>query len=329
MPWERRHYGLQWVEPLPRIPEIITNSIVYLYRDRLDAEGGVEFGASGFLLQMPSETTQQASHLYAVTNKHVVEGSDGSPVVRANLKHPSSGLERTYCFEFTESDWVKHPDHDLAVCALPASFDVSILDFSVINTNFLVTEQEFREKDIGPGDDVVYVGRFAKHAGKFENIPSVRFGNISMNPNNREPIAYSTGSGPMKSQVGFLVEARSRSGYSGSPVFFLHQHAVSNPRLVYPPFDMRLLGIDWGHLPEQVLLGDPQGYLHGSKYYVEVHAGMMGVVPAWYLLDFLNTAPRLIDQRQRDDVYYATHPAIGVPDGNTGEALGPLKGESV
>jgi hypothetical protein len=31
---------------------------------------------------------------------------------------------------------------------------------------------------------------------------------------------------------------------------------------------------------------------------------MMGVVPAWCLLDFIDTAPRLIERRQKDDSYY-------------------------
>jgi hypothetical protein len=44
---------------------------------------------------------------------------------------------------------------------------------------------------------------------------------------------------------------------------------------------------------------------------------MMGVVPAWRLLDFIDKAPRLIEQRQRDDELYseiAGTVAKGVPD---------------
>ena len=309
------------MEPVPRIPQIISNSIIYLYRDRLDAESGAEVGASGFLLGIQSEEVKTASHLYAVTNKHVIEGSDGAPIVRINLKHASSGYERTRCFEFAESDWAIDPENDLAICPFPPDVDPIIFAYSVITKQYLVTEQEFREKDIGPGDDVVYVGRFVSHAGKYENIPSVRFGNISMNPNGREPVEYETDDGQKRSQIGFLVEARSRSGYSGSPVFFLQQHAVNNPRAVFPPFDMRLLGMDWGHLPERVLLRDPQGYLHGNKWHVEVHAGMMGVVPAWVILDFLNTSSRLIEQRRRDDELYASMPTpTGVLDAEKGKA---------
>ena len=307
------------MDPVPRIPAIISNSIVYLYRDRGEAETGAESGASGFLVGEES-TVKPCSHLYVVTNKHVVEGKTCYPVVRMNLRHPSSGFERIFVLDFKQSDWVLDPKNDLAACMLSPDFNVSIVDFSVIDRKFLMTEEEFQRENYGPGDNVVYVGRFVGHAGKYENMPSVRFGNISMNPNEREPIVYDTDDEIRRSQVGFLVEARSRSGYSGSPVFTLNQHVINNRRAVVPWMDMRLLGVDWGHLPEKVLLRDPQGYLHGSKWYVEVHAGMMGVVPSWHLLDFLDTDPRLIEQRQRDDELYAAQLATSVPDKEAGEA---------
>ena len=311
MPWERRNYGLQWVEPVPRIPDVITSSIIYLYRDKVEADTGVDFGGSGFLVQMRSEGCKTATHIYAVTNAHVIE--DGYPVVRVNLRYPSSGYERTHAFEFSPSDWVIHPEHDLAICAFPVDLESNIFNIALIGLDFLLTEKQVKEQNIGPGDEVVYVGRFVGHAGRHENLPSVRFGNISMNPTPLEPIEYEINSGKRK-QVGFLVEARSRSGYSGSPVFFLNQHAVNDRRAVFLGFDMRILGVDWGHIPERIKLKDPHGRFHGSDWYVEVHAGMMGVVPSWYLLDFLNTAPRLVAQRMRDDDYYNAHPAVGVPE---------------
>jgi hypothetical protein len=222
MPYERRSYGLQWVKPVPRIPAIITNSIVYLYQDKLAAEDGVEFGASGFMFAMPPEPLilPSIAHIYVVTNKHVIE--EGFPVVWANLRHPPSEFKRTEVIEFTTDDWITDPGHDLAVCPLPPDYNLNMLGYGCfIPRHMVMTYDEFREKDIGPGDDVFYVGRFAKHAGVYENTPSVRFGNISMNPNEREPIVY-TGSKTVGTQVGFIVEARSpwgspKSGHRGSP----------------------------------------------------------------------------------------------------------------
>ncbi len=301
-----------WKEPVPRIPDFLLNSIAYLYDDEINAETGVNSGASGFGFYIPSETHPEYNfHFYVVTNAHVI--TEGYTVVRFNLKDPSSGFERTRVFPFTTGDWVIHPEHDIAVCAMPPDLDTSVLSLIVWGREFFVTRDEFRQKDIGAGDNLVYIGRFMGHGGKYENMPSVRFGNISMVPNEREPVEYRVKLRQRK-QVGYLVEARSGSGYSGSPVFFLNRHVINNDRLVMAQFDLRFLGIDWGHIPETVPIADRQGYLHGGQWQVEIHSGMMGVVPSWYILDFIDESPRLIEQRKRDDDYYREHPPTGVPD---------------
>lgn len=314
MPYVQRSYGLQWVKPMPRVPEVIINSVVYLYRDIDEAESGTDIGGSGFLVGFPSESNKGCSHLYVVTCAHVVHG--GSTVVRVNLKHSSRGYEKTFPLDFAKEDWICHPEHDIAVCALRHDADIRNYDISVLALeDFILTKKQVEEQGIGPGDDLLYIGRFMGHAGKYQNMPSVRFGNISMNPNDNEPIDYKDPqTGVQRKQVAFLVEARSRSGYSGSPVFFINEHNKSNPRWLVPMFELRLLGIDFSHIPETVALVDPHGHLHGNKWQVEVHAGMMGVVPSWFLLDFIKTAPDLIEQRRRDDEFYASWSPTAVVD---------------
>src|SRR5437879_7080388 len=64
-----------------------------------------------------------------------------------------------------------------------------------------------------------------------------------------------------------------------------------------------ILGVDWGHIHEHVRLIDATtGNQLPSA--AKVHAGMMGVVPIWFLREFLENDPRLIDQRSRDDQFY-------------------------
>ena len=126
---------------------------------------------------------------------------------------------------FTKDNWICHPDHDIAVCPLPHDVQMELYDASCLGPDFVLTLDQFHDMKVGPGDDLLYVGRFMSHAGKYQNMPSVRFGNISMNPCDEEPIEYDDPqTGQRRLQVGFLVEARSRSGFSGSPVF-LHKTA--------------------------------------------------------------------------------------------------------
>jgi hypothetical protein len=133
-----------------------------------------------------------------------------------------------------------------------------------------------------PGDDVFFLGRFIGHDGVQRNAPAARFGNISMLP---EPIRKEDGS----AQLSFLVEARSLSGYSGSPVFVYRV-----PNTAYGPsrgiVNPRLLGVDWGHLRDHkpVLMADKRTpKTEPEREYVEQNSGMMAVVPAWRLAALL------------------------------------------
>src|SRR5258707_1186988 len=65
------------------------------------------------------------------------------------------------------------------------------------------------------GDDTFMIGLFLDHAGVTTNVPSARFGNISMLPNPRATIRQSTG----YDGVSYVVDMHSRTGFSGSPVF--------------------------------------------------------------------------------------------------------------
>jgi hypothetical protein len=66
---------------------------------------------------------------------------------------------------------------------------------------------------IRPGADVAIIGLFRSHYGANRNIPIIRVGNIAANLG--EPV-YTAYAGYIQA---YLIEARSISGLSGSPVF--------------------------------------------------------------------------------------------------------------
>jgi hypothetical protein len=110
-------------------------------------------------------------------------------------------------------NWLLDPNgEDLAAAPMGK------LDIDRIKERFPITEQFItpaliHEYEVGPGDETFMIGRFAPHDGGKRNLPSVRFENISMMPD--EPVTTPLG----LKQESFLVETRSLAGYSGSPVF--------------------------------------------------------------------------------------------------------------
>jgi hypothetical protein len=204
-----------WKKPVPRIPDDTLDSVIYLYPSVADAESGEKVGGTGFLVGIPSEVHEGVTYQYAVTNSHVIREGN-SPVIRLNTQDGATDV-----LELSRDDWVHHQyGDDLAVCPLEFSLDTH--KFSLLARDWFLTKEEMDEYDIGPGDDVFMAGRFVQHEGRQRNTPVVRFGNLSMMP--YEPVTNMRGI----KQESFIVEMRSLSGFSGSPVFAL-----------IPPFALR------------------------------------------------------------------------------------------
>jgi hypothetical protein len=280
-----------WKKPVPRIADWLLECVVYLYPSAQDADAGEAAGGTGFLAFVRSEVNRDYGVAYCVTNSHVIREA-GSPVIRLNTKDGGRDV-----LALEQDDWIHHPDgDDLAVCLVALS-NPDYYHYSVIETDMFVTKEFMERQNMGPGDEVFMVGRFGTHEGRQRNTPVVRFGNISMMP--WEPIMHGRG----LTVESFLVETRSLSGFSGSPVFVYH-----TPHTPYPSdFPDReegiwLLGVDWGHLPifenvkEKNRKDDvPEGWV------VESNSGQMAVTPAWKLQELLDTEDLAVGRKQADD----------------------------
>ena len=257
---------------MPRTPDDFLECIVYAYPTVEAAEQGSKAGGSGFLIVVESEKYPKLGSRYLVTNSHV---ADEAGAIRVNTNDGGSGV-----IPVVRGQWFHHPKGD-DVAILPLPLSAAQFKFKQLPTRYFLTREDISRLNIGPGDDIYFMGRFIAHDGTQKNQPVVRFGSIAMMPG--EPVYQKERN---FNQESFLVEARSLSGFSGSPVM-----------IYIPPFTNRfsegafkadagglkddtftaLLGIDWGTLR----LGDE----------VLSHSGIMGVVPVWKLQELINFGP--------------------------------------
>lgn len=246
---------------MPRIDDQIIECAVYMYRDGRSATEGARTGGSGFLAGVRIENRD---FVYAVTNRHVVR--DGFAVIRLNTV-----VGTTAIVDASAQPWYMHDTEDVAITRIQLTDEHRI---RVIPESVLITEEEIRHNNIGPGNHIFMVGRFINLEGRQQNTPALRFGTIAIMPIEpfRNPLGHDT--------RGYVVEMHSISGYSGSPVFIHILPFEGRPMagmLIYgykgESFGPKLLGIDWGHIPGS-------GTVENS--------GMSAVVPVSALRTLLN-----------------------------------------
>lgn len=292
---------------MARLDDRCLDCSVFLYPFSDAAEKGDRIGGCGFLAAIPATGHEwivggkcpqpDFHHCYVISNRHVAEAH---PVVRLNTDDG-----RFDVLPFSSDDWLLSTEHDLAV--VPIEYDAAY-KYLFVSTSMFLTKDITKEHDVGIGDEVFMVGRFISHDGKQRNSPSVRWGHISMMPS--ELVHHP--SNKTGSQESFLVEIHSISGYSGSPVFVrpfstekmpvthqlyltgcssgtLNTSVYASPGLVH---SMRtvgggpwLLGVEWGNITSLDQWAN--------------NSGISGVVPAWALLELLNTE-KLRSQRESE-----------------------------
>ena len=279
--------------PMPRIKDEVLECSVYLYASGGAAISGKGAAGSGFLVSVASEAIPDGQHIYAVTAANVID--NGATVIRMISRNDEMSLVST-----PDDSWIRHPDGDDVAAALLDLDSGAEECRSVATESGFVTQDHLTRLGIGPGDEVFLVGRLVNHEGKQRNLPSVRSGNIAMMPN--EPIHVSARN---LDQESFVVECRSIAGFSGSPVF-VHippSSLSSEMQMNQTSFKVEgpwLLGVDWGHINEyEAILDNTPETSANAEHNVET--GMLGVVPAWKILELIDH-PKFVEMRKQQDV---------------------------
>jgi hypothetical protein len=284
-------------EPVvPHIPDLFLHAVVYLYPTEAAARSGARQGGSGFLVRVGDPP----GFLYAVTNKHVAWGSHPdppSPVLRVNTW--DGGCDAV---PLKVGDWVPHQDHSTDLVVARVEIDPSVFCYFPLEEHWFapLPPQPTLEPDaiwlpnlLGPGTETFYVGRYVHHEGLRMNLPTVRFGNLAAMPS--EPIAIRG----MDPQVGYLMEARSLGGYSGSPVFAIAKHYMDvQGRVDFAMATLtRLIGVHCAQLDDRTLVRGKDGQRTGL--HILQKTGMMVVIPAEKLRERLYSGG-ILKRRQEE-----------------------------
>ena len=258
---------------MPTIPKEFLECCIYLYPsgDKLHNQ----LGGTGFLVGRRSKVDFRRIHVYAVSNRHVVEGTSdkrAAPVIRVNHEG-----EATFLPTPTRSDeWALCDTDDLA--AIRIDSDGNYAGRYVETERIKDVRRPFQYRaDLG--DEVFLVGRYVDLAQEKKNVSTVRCGNIAMLPE-MLPCPYLKS----KVQLSYLLELRTVPGFSGSPVFdYIPGRRIEEGTLKKDHDSPKLLGVLWT--------------IHAlSKTTDKDHfSGLSGMLPAWRLLEFLENNEKLIE----------------------------------
>jgi hypothetical protein len=202
------------------------------------------YGGTGFFVYVRSEIEPGTFYGYFVTAKHNVVNAQKYGDLYIRLNKRSGGVEHIKI----ATEWVypKDPSVDLAI--LPWSPPHDVIEMKYVPDTMIASDETLQQHSVGIGDDIIIAGLFTRRYGQQQNIPIVRFGNIAAMPG--EPLPDSkTG----LSYHGYLIEARSIGGLSGSPVFaHLGPTRVgTDGRLNFSQNKTILLGVIRGHWDHQ------------------------------------------------------------------------------
>ena len=274
---------------MPRWPDHLSDCTIFLYPSLEAARAGEDNGGSGFLLGVPWESNPQRHHVYAVSNYHVSKGG-GFSVVRLNTK--SGGT--TY-IETEPHEWFHDHGRDLAIYRIDDT-DLAEADYKYSSFPEIELSQETWDAyRLGIGDEVVSVGRFFDLSGVQRNEPLLRTGVLASG--SILPVGQARGMSWDK-EPSYVIEMRSRTGFSGSPVYiYIEWHTsrmvdvdIAEGKTAYELFKGPwLLGVQWGQMP---IKGpdaiDPAG----------ASASMLAVVPCFALSKLLMENDDVLQERR-------------------------------
>ena len=289
--------------------------------------------ATAFWIRFIDEEDESIPWKYIVTARHIIEDRSEDDIndklhIRFNLI--GGGYED---YTTDRSDWLTHNGADVALIEinLPIETLKRINHLAIPLSMFIDKDYAYRSipfvKDksivVWPhlGDEVYFIGLFTQHTGRKQNLPIVRFGNISAMP--IEPVTLPRWNRTAEfEQIVWLVECKSWGGHSGSPAFwtmpvpFLEKKGGKE---IWTTRNMNaFLGLVSAHFDVAKELKTSGEYSYLGKIEAGINAGIACVTPAEAIRQLL-MEDDLILRRQESRKSISKGPRATLDIGQIGE----------
>ncbi len=228
---------------------------------------------------------------YLVTARHVAEVLAGPFMIAYNDANGNIVKD-----DVDAAAWCYHEDESVEVAVTPATLTNAEWR-AYPSTAFVSPRPNVPNPLSGPGDLVYIVGLYRLFPGQDKILPIVHTGHIAMLPD--EPIPAWNRIKKKTSMVrGYLIEAQTLEGLSGSPVFMRYttptEIFTAHGRVAAYTDHVFLLGLwngAWEGKAGQILAEQVGGELR-------VPVGMGITIPSRYILEILNS-PTLSEARAK------------------------------
>jgi hypothetical protein len=272
------------------VAEEVSKSVVFIGAMQ---EGVFKPQATGFLVLAYQRRVPDVAFPHLVTTAHVLAAMQRKRMPIYCCLNRRDGTAAVV--PLGTKKWFVHPEEpqNTDVAVLPFWVDLDVLDHDYIPL-FNRVERQPRASGmnlLNVGAEIFAISLYRAGAGAERNIPIVRIGNVASMPEDRVPTRHA---GDL---TAYLVELRSSTGLSGSPVF------------ANPPLERTTRNLDEAMWGEHVFVGLMHGHLsapdlgeesegdQAAPFTVGSHTGIGVVVPGWKIIETLYQPDSLTQMR--------------------------------
>ncbi len=238
------------------IAKELVDSVAILFRPNPNSQV-IEPVGTAFIVRFRENLDDQFNSFYLVSCQHCIN--------LATLARLSTGDQ----IPVRREDWTVAPTgDDVAAIDITGQLIAPLDRFGFVELSSMVQDMP---SNINVGSDLFMLGLFANEPDTGANVPRARFGNVSAMASSGVPVSQGNGA----NRPSHLGDMRSRTGFSGSPVF-AYETLSGYGSLVQRT---HWLGIHSGQFPDRlnVLVG-------GKTYPADIPASMTIIVPAWVMI---------------------------------------------